>query len=141
MIQLPICCALRFHEFEILKVIGRSHLLDYHREGFTVYSTSSSPPPRVLLGQSFLPHPMRLRLMISFEAGSVGWPRGGWGETAWSRGAADVAVRELGMDDARGEGGRARPGHDEQAVKSHLELPMTPRKRYFFSMLCCCAIA
>jgi hypothetical protein len=28
-------------------------------------------------------------------------------------GAADVAVRELGMDDAQGEGGRGRPGQDE----------------------------
>jgi hypothetical protein len=41
-------------------------------------------------------------------------PTGRMGKMSWvTTSAADVAIRELGMDDTQGEGGRRRPGHDE----------------------------
>jgi hypothetical protein len=91
-------------------------------------------PPRVLLGQSLLPHPTRLRLqlrlcshmghplLISFGAGSGGWPPEGWGN--W-------------------------PGHEEPlmllsgnvlATTSKPSSPISTAKRHLFPLLCCCAV-
>jgi hypothetical protein len=121
------------------RILGTSHR--HHKEGFTVHPTSSSPwsvPHSSYASSSSIADLLMPRSspcdLIQGRSGER--PRGGWGPSA-----ADVATGSLGMDDAQGKVGRRRPGHDEWAIQSHLKLLLMPRKMYFFSLLCCCAIA